>query len=264
MPAEKDLEFFSYRSHLDNSGFSQYLKHFPGAGGTVAVGEATASYFWTRTHSRWSALPDDFQTDIPKTVYRHLGEELKLLVTLRNPVTRAVSAYLHYLAVGEIAPHTDFVQAMTYGGVVDMGFYARHLRNWLAYYPRHQIRVLILETDIQARPVETLAGVCRFLCVSDHDFTEDTVQQPVFAGTPRLINENGVFVAADESLAGREDGGHRDDAGQYWRQVISADGLQTLHDIFLADVEDLDLMLGTKLAQCWGMTWPNDTSQIDL
>lgn len=257
MPAEKELEFFSYQDQLAKPGFNGYLAHFLKAGATPAVGEATAGYFWTRTNSRWSELPDGFQTDIPKTVHRHLGEELKLIVALRNPVKRAVSAYLHYLAMGEIAPDANFAQAMSYGGLVDMGFYARHLRNWQEYYPAHQIKVLILESDIRAKPVETLAELCRFLAIPAYDFGEKNVRKTVFAGTRRVINDHGVFVAVDETLTNSETGwhkdGYKDDSGQYWRQIIAAECLQQLNEIFLAEVRDLDRLLGTRLVQGWQM-----------
>lgn len=239
MPAEKELEFFSYQGHLFNPGFASYLENFSGAGHAIASGEATASYFWTDSNSRWSALPEGFQTDIPRTVFRHLGEELKLIVTLRNPVDRVVSAYLHYLAMGEIDPHTKFEQALTYGGLVDMGFYARHLNNWLAHYPLEQIKVLILESDIQARPVETLADIFQFLSVPEHAFAEETVQQTVYPGTRRRVNDEGVLIA---------------DSDQHWRKVISADWLKKLSGIFLDDVKDLDRILGTDLVRAWSMT----------
>ena len=238
MPAEKELEFFSYRSHLIDPGFAHYLQNFSKAGEANAIGEATASYFWTNTGSDWGGLPAGFQTEIPKTVRQHLGNELKLIVTLRNPVDRVVSAYLHYLAMGEITSDTQFEDSMTYGGIVDMGFYARHLRNWLEYYPPEQIKVLILETDIQARPVETLAEVCRFLSIAEHTFAEASVRQTVYPGTRRLFNDEGVFIATSD---------------QCWRKVISADWLKELNGIFLDDVKELDKVLGTNLVHSWKM-----------
>jgi len=253
MPAEKELEFFSYRNQLANVGFNKYLAHFQEAGNTLAIGEATARYFWTRTNSHWGELPTGFQTNIPATVHGYLGEELKLLVTLRNPVKRAISAYLHYLAMGEIAADTDFMQALSYSGVVDMGFYAQHLCNWLAYYPLEQIKVLTLEQDIQARPVETLAAVCDFLSIPGYNFSAESVRPAVFAGTQRVINSEGVFVAGDRPVAHREDGWFKDAGGQFWHKIISTDKLRQLHNIFLADVKKLDEMLGTNLLQYWGM-----------
>jgi len=238
MPAKKELEFFSYQGHLADPGFARYLQNFSESGDAKAIGEATASYFWTNTGSDWGGLPAGFQTEIPKIVQQYLGDELKLIVTLRNPVDRVVSAYLHYLATGEVTPDTPFEEAMTYGGIVDMGFYARHLRNWLEYYPLEQIKVLILESDIQARPVETLAEVCRFLSIAEHTLAEASVRQTVYPGTQRLVNDEGVFVK---------------DHNQNWRKVISVDLLHQLNEIFLNDVHDLDKLLGTNNVKKWGM-----------
>lgn len=254
MPEEKELEFFSYRNQLDNTGFSRYLAHFLEAGETPAIGEATASYFWTSTGSRWSVLPTGFQSNIPATVQRFLGEDLKLIVTLRNPVKRVISAYLHYLAMGEMAADTDFEQAMTYSGVVDMGFYAQHLSNWLEYYPLQQIKILILEQDIQARPIETLTEVCDFLSIPGHAYTAEAVQPTVFAGTQRILNDEGVFALGDRPTAMPNDGWLMDDKGQYWHRIISTSRLQQLNRIFLPDVKNLDKLLGTNLVQSWGMT----------
>jgi len=236
MPAEKELEFFSYQGHLADPGFARYLQNFSESGDAKAIGEATASYFWTNTGSDWGGLPAGFQTEIPKIVQQYLGDELKLIVTLRNPVDRVVSAYLHYLAMGEVTPDTPFEEAMTYGGIVDMGFYARHLRNWLEYYPLEQIKVLILESDIQARPVETLAETCRFLGVAEHEFSAEVVHKTVYAGTQRMVNDEGVFVI---------------DHDQHWHKVISAGPLERLNKTFLSDVKDLDRILGTTLGEKW-------------
>lgn len=175
-------------------------------------------------------------------------------MSLRHPVERVISAYLHYLAVGELTTDTDFAAAMSYGGVVDMGFYARHLRNWLEYYPQEQIKVLTVEADIQARPVETLNAVCEFLAIENHDFGTESVQRVVYPGAKRLINDNGVFVVANGAFDATGDDAFEDDEGGQWRQIISADKLQQLNSIFLPDVKDLDSLLGSNLVESWGMT----------
>lgn len=254
MPEPKELEFFSYRNHLENPGFAKYLEHFSESGNASAIGEATASYFWTKTNSSWGLLPDGFQTDIPKVVHQHLDGQLKLIVTLRHPVKRVISAYLHYLVEGEVSPDMDFDRAMTYGGIIDMGFYASHLCNWLDYYPMEQIKVLILETDIEARPLQTLSEICNFLSVQQHSFDGESVQQAIFAGVQRKIDKNGVFVPVNSSLVEAKNGLYQDVAGRYWRQVISAEMLNQLHDIFLPDVKNLDSILGTKLVKTWNFS----------
>jgi hypothetical protein len=254
MPAEKELEFFSYRDHLVNPGLERYLDHFAAAGSAIAIGEATASYFWTGTNSHWSVLPDGFQTNIPATVLEHLGPDLKLIVSLRNPVERVISAYLHYLSMGEITADSEFEEAMHYGGVVDMGFYAQHMRNWLRYYPQEQIKVLMMEADIQANPVATLDSVCHFLALGNHHFDAESVQRIVYPGSKRLTNENGLFVPTDGAMSLNDSEVSEDEQGQQWRQILTADRVQQLKAIFLDDVTDLDLLLGTSLVQRWGLT----------
>ena len=98
--------------------------------------------------------------------------------------------------------------------------------------------MLILESDIQARPVETLADVFQFLSIPEHAFSEEFVQQTVYPGTRRLVNDEGVFIA---------------DNDQHWRKVITTDWLQQLNRVFLDDVKELDRILGTTLVQSWEM-----------
>ena len=254
LPVEKELEFFSYQAHLLDAGFDRYLQHFASADHSAAIGEASASYFWTGTDSQWSVLPDGFQTNIPGTVRQYLGDELRLIVTLRNPVERVISAYLHYLAMGELTTETDFAEAMSYGGIVDMGFYARHLRNWLEYYPQEQIKVLTMESDIQTNPVETLNAVCHFLAIENHDFGTESVQRAVYPGGKRLVNDNGIFVVANGAFDATGEDAFEDDEGRKWRRIITADRLRQLNSVYLPDVKDLDSLLGTSLVQCWGLT----------
>jgi hypothetical protein len=64
LPAQKDLEFFSYAPHLHTPGIGGYLEHFRDTGTARAIGEATASYFWSHSDSPWCDMPEGFHRDV--------------------------------------------------------------------------------------------------------------------------------------------------------------------------------------------------------
>lgn len=184
MPQRKELEFFSYERHLDDPGMSWYRKQFAAANGRLA-GEATASYFWTWSESPWCRMPPGFQKNIPDVVRAELGPALRLILCLRSPVERAVSAWAHYIAHGEIDPDLPFRKACVYGGIIDMGFYARHLERWLQAYPGQQILVVRLKEEIATHPDRTLQRVMNFLGNEYISSKDEDLQEKVFQGPER-------------------------------------------------------------------------------
>ncbi|XP_069065900.1 heparan sulfate glucosamine 3-O-sulfotransferase 6 [Pleurodeles waltl] len=90
--------------------------------------EKTPSYFVTK--------------DAPKRIY-NMSRETKLIVVVRNPVTRAISDYTQTLSKSPTLPSFQalaFKNAST--GLIDtswsairIGIYAKHLDNWLQYFP---------------------------------------------------------------------------------------------------------------------------------
>ncbi len=193
MPPGKELEFFSYAPHLEDPGLPAYQATFAPAEGRIA-GEATASYFWTAADSPWCRQPEGFQSDIPGTVLRLLGPDLRLVVSLRDPVERALSAWAHYIAHGELDSSLPLREAARFGGIVDMGFYGRHLAAWRTHYPATHVHLLVMERDIVARPAESLAGLHRFLGVREWVPDSDALAAPVFPGLPWRDDQEGGRV----------------------------------------------------------------------
>ncbi len=251
LPANKELEFFSYAPHLQSPGFGAYLENFQEAGPARAIGEATASYFWSYSASPCCVMPEGFQTNIPAVVKQHLGAELRLIVLLRHPVRRAISAYLHYLNEGELEPAAGFEQSMKFLGVVDMGFYARHLAAWLEEYDLSQIKILTLENDIQAQPEFTLSGVCEFLGIDNHPFRITDLEKVVYAGIPTRISQEGVFADLREVMS--RHGHERAQSSDEYTQVLDRGQWHELESIYQADVARLDSLLGTHLLDDWGL-----------
>lgn len=239
MPPGKELEFFSYTRHLRASGLDAYRAAFAPAGQRLA-GEATASYFWTGSDDPWCRLPAGFEPDVPASVRRHLGPGLKLIVSLRDPVQRALSAWAHYVMHGEIPPELDFRAAASYGGIVDMGFYGRHLARWRAHFPARQFLVLSLERHIVAEPAATLRRCFDFLGVRDISLNNEMMAEPVFAGPRRRKDEHGgieIFLPDQTRLS------------------IGAEDLAWLDGLYEADRERLLRLAGPAFR------WPDSSAE---
>ncbi|MBA2558618.1 MAG: sulfotransferase, partial [Propionibacteriales bacterium] len=102
----------------------------------------------------------------------------RLLVVLREPIGRAVSAYFDYVRLG-FAPLEHVDDAFEHllddsmqrryprvGDVLDYGLYGKHLSRYLGVFPRSQLLVLV-QDEVVADPLRELGSVFRFLDVDD-------------------------------------------------------------------------------------------------
>lgn len=122
----------------------------------------------------------------------------RLIVSLRDPVKRAVSAYFWNMRWGTIpvAPLNVGLRRILDGRsesdlphareVLDWGLYARHLRNYLRVFPRNLVHVVV-DDDLRFEPAKSLRDIAEFLNV-DPDLTPRST-------TTRSRNE-GVYSLA--------------------------------------------------------------------
>jgi hypothetical protein len=186
----KELLFFDYNFHR---GADWYRKHFPleaqrhdferEHGRGFVTGEATASYltgYW-----------------VPGRV-RQVVPDVRLIVTLRNPVDRAYSAFqmsrrerleecesfAEAIALEEerLAGELERVHGdprynpplpppLGYWSYLHRSRYSEHVSRWLEVFPREQILFLRFE-DIAADPSRALAEVHAFLGLPPHHGAE--------------------------------------------------------------------------------------------
>ena len=171
---EAELHFFDKRHHFER-GVAWYERHFADAGGHAAIGEKTPDYLWANGQGVEGHLPD---------VHRNLHAvvpDARLIVVLRNPVERAVSAVLHLLRTRRVSPiHSlddllvgrgrDLVRGH---GVIEYGFYCEQLEAYLELFDRDRMLVLFFEEDVRDDPASTLRRVCAFLGIDPgHPFAE--------------------------------------------------------------------------------------------
>jgi hypothetical protein len=101
--------------------------------------------------------------------------DIKIIVVLRNPVERLVSAYYYYIKLGFI-PVLDINEAIPRilkgeaigtqkaRDLLEYGRYATHLERYLSCFPKDQLLILMQE-DIASSPKASLETSCGFLGV---------------------------------------------------------------------------------------------------
>jgi len=137
--------------------------------------EKTPSYFITRS--------------APSRVY-NMSASVRLIVVVRDPVTRAVSDYTQAITkrpdIGPFErrafvdrPPSDGRHVDTSWGVIKIGLYARHLERWLHHFPLKQIHFVHGERLI-SDPAGELARVQDFLglrrVITDEHFYFNTTK----------------------------------------------------------------------------------------
>jgi hypothetical protein len=172
--------------------------------------------------------------DVAGQVRKLLGDDLDLLLCLRNPVDRAVSAFLHHISNGDLDPERNLLEVGQYIGTIDMGFYSLHLENWLRHFSRRQIFCVLLD-DILDGPVQVVKSVLNFLGLEDLDDQHESYGDIVFPGLPRIYADDGVYIDVEGEA----------------KLVVSADTLDTLKEMYRPDVVRLETLIDRPLLERW-------------
>ncbi|MGH9227707.1 MAG: sulfotransferase family protein [Acidimicrobiales bacterium] len=177
-PETKELHFFDMRER-HRRGFDWYLSHFEAAGTCRAVGECTPNYLWVTDElppelARQRFDPElfgpgafpDVNRDIPALV-RSVLPDVRLVVILREPVERTVSAFYHHVRRRRLPPWSRILDVGHRYGIIGMSFYEAHLARWFECFDLQRFLILGFEDDVILRPEDTLATVYRHLDVDD-------------------------------------------------------------------------------------------------
>ncbi|XP_014784600.1 nuclear transcription factor Y subunit gamma [Octopus bimaculoides] len=144
-----------FDKHYDR-GLEWYRKKMPATIEGQMTIEKTPSYFITK--------------DVPRRIY-NMSKEMKILIIVRDPVTRAISDYTQLASKGITKMHrfedlaflnlsTRIVD--TSRNIIRIGVYAKYLERWLNYFPLSQIHFVSGEQLI-SDPARELGRVQDFL-----------------------------------------------------------------------------------------------------
>lgn len=165
----KDLYFFS---RYYERGLDWYGAQFAAAGAHHAVvGEVCPDYL--------------LSPGIGDRVHESLGDDVRLMVTLRDPVERAFSSYL-YLSKHGLAAPTFRATLEAEPMLLDEGRYATKLAGLQRHYPQDAIHVAVFD-DLQQDPQQFLDDATGWLGIDPMPLSPELLQARLPASKARLL-----------------------------------------------------------------------------
>ena len=233
MPTPKELHFFDQRSVYDQ-GVEWYASNYAEAPADAVLGEATPNYLWASDHRRreWAKKHFDagWKHSIPERVHARLGGDVPLLVMLREPVARAVSAFYHHARVeGRLRRDRPFAWNAATWGIVHMGFYAANLERWYDVFSREQVLVLIFE-EVMRAPQQSLDLVTDHIGIDRLHLPHERLTERVHGGT-KFKGDDGQYYYDEDRT----------------ELAISHDDLDMLRELYAPENERLAALLGRDL-----------------
>ncbi|GEM_PF-175503 len=190
LPKDKDWE----PDFLKPDDFQKFLQRFSQRRSRQISGDACAAWFWTE---RGADPATGQHRNVADDIANTLGQGIKLIVLLRNPVQRAISAYLHHLKHKTLSPDTSIIDADSNLGIITLSQYGFHLENWLKCYSADNI--LLLPSPAEANPEDIFSQAINFLGVPPTPESVEDTKKVIMPGMQKLQLSDGVWVP-EESL----------------------------------------------------------------
>jgi len=183
-----EAHFFDKHYHR---GLEWYRKQMPSTIPGQITMEKTPSYFVTK--------------GVPARVY-NMSQDVKCLVVVRDPVTRAISDWTQAASKrSDIRPFEEMAFIDNFTGLVDtswgavrIGVYAKHLERWLRYFPLEQIHFvngekLVTEPATELDRVQDFLGLKRVIN-DKHFYFNSTkgfpcLKKPEGSGNPHCLGK---------------------------------------------------------------------------
>lgn len=243
----KDLYFFN---RYYDRGPGWYREQFRGA---------------QRDHKVIGEICPDYLScpQAPERIHACLGPDIRLMVTLREPISRAFSGYLYLRKHGLAAP-TFRETTKTAPELVDEGRYATHLRSYLQYFKQERLHVALFD-DLQAVPQAFLDATTDWLGVTRQELSAAQLRARLPASKARWL-PLAVLAKRGANWVRRHDGA--DLVGGLKRSVMvqrllyqplgddrpemSAEDVAFMHEQLDAEIAGVESEFGIDLRRRWG------------
>jgi hypothetical protein len=243
-------EIFFFDQYFDR-GLGWYAYYFRDYRGEKRIGDVTPTYLAhpLAAERLRSVLPD-----------------ATLLVSLRNPLRRAWSKYLHVWRKGDIPPDIDFWTACQLRPeILGDGEYFRCLEPWRRLFPAEQLHLLVLD-DAAADPFGYMRRIYEILGVNptfqssmtarktnEHQTPRSMLVAKLAFRTSRFLHDHRLHWVVEQAKRARlgqlvlEPG---PDESKDPPPLEAADR-ERLVDHFRADVAALSDLVGRDLVKLW-------------
>jgi hypothetical protein len=170
----KETNFFAYeeRAAADSTAFpirtlTEYAELFRDAGMAAAIGESSPRYFGSPVAARR---------------IKELIPDAKIIVSLRDPVDRAISGYFMQVRQGrERRPLAEAISSDAH--FVKVSFYFERLRRYFDVFGPAAVKIILFD-DLESNAVSTVQELFEFVGV-DASFTPDISTRHNSGGVPR-------------------------------------------------------------------------------
>lgn len=148
-----DPHFLSIKNYRYKRGVKWYARQFNG-GSYKKSGEISPTYLYSRITA------ERIKKNFPG---------VKIIVVLREPVSRAFSQYIHDKRLGVIKDITFNEAVRMYRNYLEKGYYYYHLNNYFKLFDRNNILVMFHQ-DLLEKPKKSVNKIYKFLKLKDTKF----------------------------------------------------------------------------------------------
>ena len=255
LPSEKEIHYFG-SAELFARGEDWYYSHFEGLDPDKVIGEASTSYFYDRV-PYWHNKSDQIEFDeslplIPELISQTFPA-MKFIVVLRDPVHRAISAYLHWMKKGAISPLLDLRKVATdypKMRILEYGLYARYLKVWMKYVRPERLRIILYEDQIKKNRDQTLADIYQYLDL-DPTFKPEQPDKAVHKswGWTRIVFN--YYAGRISKTMGHSRAGRLLDRFDLLSgKAVKVEDIEFFRSVYLREKEELTMLTGNPLS-CW-------------
>ncbi|MFB6181771.1 MAG: sulfotransferase domain-containing protein [Candidatus Magasanikbacteria bacterium] len=244
----KEINFFSRKRNY-KKGVDWYESRFDSCDSGQQIGEYSTSYLDSEVAA--------------ERIYEYYPN-VKLIVSLRNPIERAISNFKHCKKADEIDKDMDFFEAIEERPkIIERGFYYKHIQRYLEHFDKEDMLFLIYE-DSKENPKEFIKTIYEFLEV-DTDFTSSFIEEKInksripssvtvdgiISKTARTLRELGLQKLVWLIKKTRIPATIRDINTQQKKEKVDQEVYNFLYDKYKEDVEKLESILPRNLTEEW-------------
>lgn len=176
LPEEKDFKFFDDDENYQK-GNEWYLNYFKKTQGQKVIGEANSEYLFSKKAAQ--------------RIREDLGEDVKLIAIIRNPIDRSFSEYLHQKRYN-VAHHSfdKYIEPESdlFDTIIGRSQYSKHIQNYWSIFPKENIKIVVLE-ELKKNPQGELNKIYDFLGVSSIQIEQLTQANKAYTPKYKWLND---------------------------------------------------------------------------